>query len=240
MCNMKRFLVVLIITIFCFNASFGQSNHRLGFVFGPNHFSLRGSDFLDEAKSDYGVFFGFSYEYKFNKHLSLITGITLEQKIINYDSQFSISFFNELEEYETHDYSVETKNKYQYFSLPLLLKYNIGKNNPFFVNGGFFIATTGKNKKSTRITNETIGYSYNNPTTNKYNFVFANDIDGYDYGVSFGIGKSFSLNSKTNFSIELRDNLGLVNAISGINNRGVSGDIKTNTLNLIAHLSFDL
>jgi len=58
---MKRFLVVVIFAILSCT-SFAQSNHRLGFVFGPNHFSLRGSDFLDEAKSDYGYFFGFSYE----------------------------------------------------------------------------------------------------------------------------------------------------------------------------------
>lgn len=238
MSNMKRFLVVVIIAAFCCTTCFAQSNHRLGFVFGPNHFSLRGSDFLDEAKSEYGVFFGFSYEYKFNKRLSLVTGVTLEQKRINYSSQFSENYFNDQFEMTTHDYSIKTKNKYQYFSLPLLLKYNIGKDKSFFVNGGFFIATTVNNKKSTRITNETTGYSYT-PTEN-YNFTFAGDIDGFDYGDSFGIGKSFSLNSKTNFSIELRDNLGLVNAISGINNRGVSGDIKTNTLNLIAQLSFDL
>lgn len=238
MCNMKRFLVVVIFAILSCT-SFAQSNHRLGFVFGPNHFSLRGSDFLDEAKSDYGYFFGFSYEYKFNKNLSLVTGITIEQKRINYNTQFDYDFFNEQGEIVTHDYSVETKNKYQYFSLPLLLKYNFGKDKSFFVNGGLFIATSGKHKKSTKTTNETLGYSYT-PTTGNYNFPFADDIEGFDYGVSLGIGKSFKLNSKTNVSVELRDNFGLVNIIQDFDESELKSTMKTNTLILMIQLSYDL
>lgn len=236
---MKKLFVIIIITVFYCSLSFSQSNHRLGFVFGPNHFSLRGSNFLDEAKSDFGYFVGVSYEYKLDENLSLVTGMTFEQKRINHSSQFKYAFVNEQGEFITHDYSVETKNKYYYFSLPVLLKYNFGKDKLFFVNGGFFIATTGKHKVSRKTTNETLGYSYT-PTTGNYNFPFADDIEGFDYGVSFGIGKSFKLNSITNISVELRDNFGLVNIIQDFNESGVKNTIKTNTLSLITQLSFDL
>ncbi|TDP61075.1 outer membrane beta-barrel protein [Flavobacterium dankookense] len=235
---MNKLFASLILTVLCCNSSFTQSKHQLGFVFGPNYFSLRGSDFLDETKSNFGISYGVSYEFILNNRLSIVTGLSFEQKQIDYNSKSEYYYVSEVGQILPLEYSFETKNKYQYFTLPLLLKYNFGKKNLFFINGGLFISSSGKYHKSSKITSEIL---YNYPiNVEKNNFPFADDMSGVDYGISLGVGKSFRLNSKTKLSVELRDNFGLVNIIQDFNQSGENNTIKTNTLNLITQLSFDL
>lgn len=231
--QLKRILLASVFIIFLSNLNFAQNKHRLGVIGGPNYFSLTGTD-LENTESQYGYFFGFSYEYKLNDNFSLVTGIALDKKIIDYNSQASYQYVGENGDLLEENFTISTVNKYKYFTVPLLLRYSFGKKKSFFANGGVFIAASGKNKKSTKITYQTLGYNYYAPTHGEYNFPLADDISGADYGLSFGIGKIFILNDKLNFLIELRNNLGVANNV----NSGAT--IKTNTLNLIAQLSFDL
>jgi hypothetical protein len=233
-----KFLLLFFFVFGC-NESFAQKNNRLGLFFGLNHFSVRGSSFLDKVDSDNGYLVGLTYEYKFHKKLSVFTGIALEQKNLEYNSASSSSFVDDNFNITVIDFTTKTTNNYQYYSIPLLLRFNFGKNNSFFVDGGFFWAFTGIISRTTEITNVTENYSYNVPTQENNNFLFADDINGSDTGISFGLGKSFKLTKVTNLSIELRDNLGLKNAISNISLNGITGTIKTNTINLLCQLSFD-
>lgn len=158
----------------------------------------------------------------------------------DYHSEFNRTYFNENFEFVSDDYSLSTKSKFQYFTLPILLRFSFLKNNSVFINGGFFISTTGNIEKTTKTKNLTQGYSFESSAKEDENFPFANDIDGFDYGVSFGLGKSFDINKKSKISLELRNNLGLVNAIANINKYGKTGTIKTNTINLILNWNFNL
>jgi hypothetical protein len=237
---MKRILFLIIFLVLSCNESFSQSKNRLGFVFGLNHFSVRGSSFLDEADSDNGNLIGLTYEYKFNKNFSLVTGLLMQQKKLGYNDAYTFEFFDNDGFYTFNDYTIKTTNNYQFYQIPLLIRYNFGKNNSFFVNGGFFWAFTGSISRRTKITNVTEDYSYNVSTDYNNNFLFADRVGGIDSGITFGLGKSFMLAQKVNLSIELRDDLGLQNSISGLNTNGISGTIKTNTLSLLFQLSFDL
>lgn len=236
---MKKVLFITFIVIFFCNSSFSQSKSRFGFVAGVNYFSLRG-DVVNDAESANGISYGVSYEYKFHNRLSFVTGLIIEQKNINYHSEFNITYLNSNFELASDDYYYITKNKFQYFTLPILLRFSFLKNNSVFINGGFFISTTGNVEKTTETKNLTQGYSFESNTQDRNNFPFANDIEGFDYGVSFGLGKSFDINKKSKISLELRNNLGLVNLIDNINKYGNTGNIKTNTISLILNWSFNL
>ncbi|MDR6967770.1 hypothetical protein J2X31_001782 [Flavobacterium arsenatis] len=135
---------------------------------------------------------------------------------------------------------INTVNKYQYFTIPLLLKYNFGKSKSFFSNAGVFFGPRGKDKKTTKITNTTTGYSYEVQSNGNYNFPLEGSISGPDYGFSLGVGKVFKLSSELNLSIELRNNLGLANLVEGINVEEFRGNIKSNTIMLLTEISFDL
>lgn len=236
---MKNFFLVLFFLVFGYNDSFAQKNNRLGLVFGVNHFSVRGSSFLDKVDAKNGYLIGLNYEYKFHKKLSVVSGISFEQKNLEYNSASTSSYMDENLNTIDIDFTTKTSNNFQYYSIPLLLRFNFGKNNSFFVDGGVFWAFTGKISRTTKITNVTENYSYNVPTQDNNNFLFADDINGSDGGISFGLGKSFKLTKVTHLSIELRDNLGLKNAISNISLNGITGTIKTNTINLLCQFSFD-
>jgi hypothetical protein len=240
---MKRILLLIVFIVLSCNESFSQSKNRLGLVFGLNHFSVRGSSFIDAVEADTGHLIGLTYEYKFNKKFSLVTGITLEQKNLEYNDAYTLGFFDDDWFYTVYDYTISTANRYEYLTIPLLIRYNFGNRNSFFVNGGLFAAYPFKleHRERTTITNVTLDYSYNTETIDSNNFLFSEILySDLDYGLTFGFGKIFYFGSKYNLLIELRNNLGLDNLIddSGIN--GVTGIIKTNTVNLLFQLSIDL
>ena len=235
---MKKILFTIFFVAFFNNLNFAQSKFSLGIIGGPNYTSFRGSDFVQETKPGYGFQVGVSLEYKINKSLTLSTGFNLEQKIVHYNTDFTVDYLNEFGFIERDIINAETNNKYKYFSVPFFLKYSFGQNKSYFVNGGVFISFLQNYKKESSFVNKSGGdivYS----SDSIYNFPLAEYVSG-DYGVSFGFGKSFELNEKNKISIEIRDNLGLQNTVDGISNYGVSGVIKTNCLNLIAGWSFDL
>jgi hypothetical protein len=235
---MKKVLfTIFFITLFN-NVSFAQSKYSLGIIFGPNYTSFRGSDFVQETKPGYGFQAGISLEYSINKSFTLGTGLNLEQKIIHYNTDFTVDYISEFGMFEKDIINAETNNKYKYFSVPLFLKYCFGHNKSYFISGGVFISFLQNYKKESSFENKSGGdilYSSNSI----YNFPLAEDVSG-DYGVSFGFGKSFELNEKNKISIEIRDNLGLQNTVDRTSKYGVSGVIKTNCLNLMAGWAFDL
>ncbi|MEO7976359.1 porin family protein [Flavobacterium sp.] len=236
---MKNFLLSFFTIAFFHNINYAQSKYNLGLVLGPNYTSFRGSDFLQSTKPDIGFLGGVFIQYQLNNTLSIISGLNFDQKEIENETDYPITYMDESTGIILHEViNAKTNNKFQYFSLSLVLKYNIGKNKSFYLNGGPYISFLQKHKKKSKFFNRdggTIIYGSNY----QYNFPLADNVSG-DYGVSFGIGKTFGIDMKNKISIELRDNLGLKNTIEHIQIYDQSGVIKTNTLNLIANWSFNL
>ena len=234
----KRILIIFVLTFF-YNINYAQSKYSLGLLLGPNYSSFRGSDFLDSTKSDFGFIAGVFVEFKLNKSFSVSTGINIEQKTITNETDYmvdNIDFNGNFVVIES--INAKTNNRYQYFSVPLFLKYSFGKNKSFYLNGGPYISFLQKHKKETEFKNNN-GGSIIRSSDSKVNFPLADYVSG-DYGFSLGIGKIFEIDMKNKISIELRNNLGLKNTIEDIQVYGQSGVIKTNTLNLIGNWSFNL
>lgn len=233
-----------LLTIFLFSlfnvAGFTQNNYSIGVNIGPNYASFRGSDVLDNTDSAFGYLAGLFVEYRINENFAIKSGLNLEQKSIKYETDYTVDYFDEQTGYVNEGINVKTSNKYKYLTIPLLLKYSFGKSKSFFVNGGCFISFLQKHIKKTRAVNDRgqvfRDYYSSNPNDN---FPLADNVEG-DYGVSVGFGKCFKINDKNIISIELRDNLGLHNALDGTFIYGKSGVIKTNSLSLITSWSFNL
>jgi hypothetical protein len=235
---MKKVLLTIFVVAFFNNVNFAQSKCSIGIILGPNYVSFRGSDFFQNTESDYGSLVGGFVEYKINKSLSISSGFNFEQKALNYRSEYSYSYLNDLDQVVTVDCDVKTVNNYQYFSIPLLLKFRFGKNKSIFINGGVFSAHLQNHKKK-RIITDKEGNSYKMSFLNP-NFSLADEFQGLDCGLSFGFGKSFELTKKDKILLELRDSYGLKNIVEGINDYGQTGVVKSNTVCLIIGWSFDL
>ncbi|GEL11496.1 Outer membrane protein beta-barrel domain-containing protein [Flavobacterium glycines] len=235
---MKKALLTVFLVVVFNVVGLAQSNYSVGVNFGSNYTSFRGSDILDHTDSGFGYLAGLFVEYRINKNFSINSGLNLEQKSIKYETDYTISYFdNQTFEYFVEDINVKTINKYKYLTIPLLVKYSFGKSKSFFVNGGGFISFWQSHKQKSHFVNKNGGSIVYSPSG--INFPLANDVSS-DYGVSLGLGKIFELDNRNTILIELRDNLGLCNTIDGTFNQGVSGGIKTNSLSLITSWSFNL
>ena len=237
---MKKVLLAVFSVLFFQNVGYSQSRYSLGLVLGPNYTSLRGSDFLENTTPGFGFLAGLSIEHKINKTLSISTGVNFEQKVIKDERDYPITYIDESIGIIRHEtINAKTNNKFQYFSFPLLLKCSVGKSKSFYLSGGPYISFLQKHKKESKFVNKDGSGIIMYGSNYKYNFPLADEVSG-EYGVSVGIGKTFEIDLKNKISIEIRDNIGLKNAIEDTMIYGESGVIKTNTLNLIANWSFNL
>nr|MBP6411445.1 outer membrane beta-barrel protein [Pseudarcicella sp.] len=121
------------------------------------------------------------------------------------------------------DYDFISKKNHDYLVLPIMLKYNFSNKNSFYVNAGPFIGFLLKSNLTNDL--EKINNLKYNPvsTTHLHNKT--------DFGISIGLGKTFSINKKNAIFIEFRENLGLTNT-SNFKVWG-NGELKTNSLNFV-------
>jgi len=107
---------------------------------------------------------------------------------------------------------------HHYISVPLLFKYNLGTK-PFFINAG---------------PNLNYQFNYTIKITGDFNKKNTIKDTQFDMGLSFGLGKKFTINDKNDLIVELRDDYNLINFINKDN------VVKTNAINLICTWSFSL
>lgn len=208
---------------------------KIGLDGGATYSSFRGSEIIDDVKSGFGRVVGLSFEYFLVPNFSLKSNLNLEQKNNSYTGVISsISYDNEALPIRK-SFQIKNKNTYNYISLATMAKYYFGPDHSFFINGGFFYAHLNKDKTTT----ESKEIEFVNPEpTQRSNYPLAESFNHSDYGVTLGIGKSFIINDKFGLSIEFRDNLGLINVIEDTMKYSTSGDIKTNSVNLL--LGFEM
>ena len=232
---MKRVLLLLIILVF--NSVFSQEKVRLGIHSGVNHYSLRGSEVLDDVDSNFGYAIGLNFEYKISKKLSLSTDLIFEKKQVNYSYDFVYTPMSQDGiPGEDEKYNGITKNSFNFITLPITLKYKIGNKNPYFVKSGVYVAKMISQKEKTEVSPSWTYYGSPND-----NFPMVSGMDNQDYGLTFSIGKEFKIKDKNYLIVELRDNLGFHNSVSRLSADGYSNQkIKTNTLTLLIQWSFGL
>lgn len=233
---MKRVLLLFIILVF--NSVFSQEKVRLGIHLGVNHYSLRGTEVLDNVDSNFGYAIGLNFEYKILNKFFLSTDLIFENKQVDYNYEFDYWYLNpDGSNQEFVHYNAVTKSYFNFLTLPITLKYKIGNKNPYFIKSGIYLAKMLSQKEKTEFSPALPDY-YN---MSSENFPLATEIDNQDYGLTFAIGKEFKIKDKNYLIVELRDNLGFHNSVSRLTAYGYSNqEIKTNTITLLIQWSFGL
>lgn len=197
----------LIIILFSFN-TFSQKEFRLGLSGGLNFSSITSNNSTN-SNSKFGYLFGIDAEYYLGKNFSIKSGINYENKVV---SNFNFITGNMLDENDN------------YIILPILFKYDFGKLNSYFVNGGYFF-----------------GYRL---SKDEYNFLIDRNFNKKtDSGISIGIGKKIKLTGNDMITLELRNNFGLKNIFDNEKNTPPNFKnkiIRTNSINFIASWNFKI
>jgi long-subunit fatty acid transport protein len=217
--GMKKIIAIVFFGFISIN-SMAQSNFSFGINAGATYSSFRGNPQIEAFNAGVDFLVGISLEYKLKERLSLIANINYDRKTA------SQSLYTEIIENPDDpgfygDMKIKFKN--QFISMPVMAKYKFGTDNSFYLNGGLLIS-----------------YMLKSQLWNDYDDVNTDFTDNYkklDFGLVFGLGKSFELKNNNKISVELRENLGLNN----ISNVAIAdnGSIRTNSLNLICNYSFD-
>jgi hypothetical protein len=212
--------------------SFCQSSKiKFGVQGGLNYSNLKGYTIPDyfeiKERAGFAYLGGVNIEYQLKSKLSLRLELNFErktQKVV--DNEFYI--ISGVDGNIEGNYNYDIKKNYDYLTIPMLAKYYFKENNSFFINGGPFI---GYLLKST-VTNDLEEIK----NLNNDDLVTTNNHTKLDFGLTFGLGKNFAINEKNAISIEIRENLGLVNISK--NPVWGNGTIKTNSIGLLVGYSF--
>mgnify|MGYP001027405682 CR=1 FL=1 len=187
-----------------------QDKLKLGLNIGGQLTSLRGFEFEVEDDFEIAPFFGVNIEVKLFENLYVVTAFNFE----------TITKKTELAFYDSSSTGVrnqEVKEKYEFFNIPLQLRWKFGSNKMFFIDTGGFMNYFNKGKP------------------NGFTPLFIN-FENYNYGISFGAGAVFPITRKTDLSFQIRNDLGL-SRVNKFQNQ-IPGEIKTNTLRISATYSF--
>src|SRR6218665_1532848 len=224
--RMKKNLFLLLFALLPFFQMQAQHKFKLGINGGATYSKFRNQD-VGTINGTYGFGFmaGLSAEYYLKDNLSLKANLSYDRKSSRAKSTLSVR-----EYYDSYPivYRQKITYNYDYLTLPIMVKFDFGKNKDFFINGGPFIGyllqSELKSKMKPSYPTDPLD------TTDSYN--------SFDYGLTVGFGKIVKLTEKTDLSIEVRDNLGL----SKMNDFETYGgkDIRSNSFNLIIGCSFDM
>ncbi|MCK0115351.1 porin family protein [Gelidibacter sp. F63206] len=202
---------VLFITLglMCSIALTAQNDFKIGINAGINYPDIRGNEYAKYNNFKLGYLFGVSLEYYLKENLSLKTNINYESKI----KKIQLIYFNN----QAQQTGKENFNQiYEYINIPILLKYEFG-GSKFFVNGGPFF-----------------NYLFNTKISSEYPYDDSDSVaeqKDFDFGLSLGIGTNISLNERNDLTIEIRNDLGLID--TGNVPHHVDGTLKTNAIKLI-------
>ena len=233
---MKKNIVVSIIFIFSFLICKSQTRRiELGFLGGINGGSLYGpgSDFgfyNQYKKRMVGGVVGLQFKYRFSKRFALKTIFQLEQ------NGYILSD-RTLEDHSGNPYGQGDEiSKQSYLNIPLVTEFSFGNKIMFNTNAGLFVGVSIKDIFITKVKQRFIppGQPPALEIFKQKNY----NHNSFNTGISFGTGVVVPLTQKIKLSINLQDNLGLIN----ISNDDQSSDhyIKTNSISFVTGVTYSL
>ena len=208
--------LTLIVVVFCSSLLFGQTNKiNIGLEIGPSLRSLRGNDYLKNNDISFGFSGGLTFQYNFTKLLSLRTNISFERKGLTKKIQATDELGKPIGE-------ITIQSNFDYLTIPLLARFTFGKKIHFFVNAGPFMGYLLKQKE--------VVEAFEDYTDN------TDDFKRLDFGITTGLGMSIPIQDKLLLTVEIRNNLGMVNTshISIAND----GSIKTISTSLLFGIAY--
>jgi len=206
------------IFLICFTLSFTvlSQNLKIGIEGGASYTNLRGNSIAEKSESLFSHLIGVYGEFPISEQVFLKGGLNYERKGSKIDSRIDDYNGIPLESYTIN-------NSYNYLTLPILIKYQFNGQVKFFINGGPYVGYLLNSKSKTKSTNDyDTSYLYKK----------------IDFGLVAGVGMLIPFNDNFQFSLEIRDNLGVIN-ISKVDVVG-SGTIKTNSLNFLLGVNLDI
>ncbi|MEO6667859.1 MAG: porin family protein [Ferruginibacter sp.] len=218
--NTRNILCLPITFAFMFSAVGQPSISSIGIETGPSVTSVRGNEIIQRQNNSIGYAFNIFYQHHLNKIFSLHSSIGYERK----GSEFSLvaTDYTGMPIGKVHGYS-----RWNYLTMPVMIRATFGKRINYFVNAGPYIAYLLK-----QVYGNKAGVLPAGQTNN------INNDQRIDFGISLGAGLSLPLTKNIALSFEARDNLGLYNVSKAkvINN----GTIKHNSINVLFGILYAL
>lgn len=216
--NFRIPLSVLLLTFL--TTAHGQTQRlSIGIEGGPSLISLRGNSAVNSYGSGFSFAAGVAVQYNISTHFSLRTNVHFERKGTN-----TKVLFTDVNGATIRDGRIHLN--FDYITLPLLARYSVGERIRFMANAGPFVGYLLNQTGSFR----GVG---NDPSIEYFRL---QDFNRIDFGIALGVGTAIPIGSHILFSVELRDNLGLMN-ISKVPVIG-NGSIKTNSVVLLIGLAY--
>ncbi|WP_345005917.1 outer membrane beta-barrel protein [Snuella lapsa] len=208
----KNFYIFLLVTLFSLPSVFSQINLKVGANIGGQVSSLRGMDYETDKNFMVVPTLGVNIEVALKPFVSVITGVNFER----WKKKRDVRYYNS---YNSSSYESTVTEGHDFFNIPFLIRYKFGNKRSFFVDGGGFV-----------------NY-FNQGKPNGLMSLFIN-FEDYNFGLALGTGTTFRLNDYLDLIIQVRNELGLtdVNKYKTM----LSGNVKTNTIRLIATFNFDI
>lgn len=202
---------------------------RFGVNGGVNYSEIKGMEFTNVNYSGKTAFTaGLSFEYYINTNFSLKADPSFERKSNKAKNHFSMGSDPSLP-FQPH--TMKIWNNLDFITLPVLFKYNFGKQKSIFVNAGPYIGY---------LLNATHHIDTNHDPDNE--LTGTSDItdifDRFDAGFTVGAGKAFKLKNGNAISIELRNTIGIkdINRYEWFYGKSFT----TQSISLITGWSFEL
>lgn len=218
--------LIVIILLFGFN-SYSQNYFvglKLGMIYPmyslsiTKHYNGQEYDVQDNISYSYGALI----EYKFSKKLSISLESSYEKHKLVFDTYI----------YRYKPYQIEINNKiqYDYFDIPLVLRYYYKNTGIFFNLGASCIIRLNSNVNTTTPSGNILG-----PENANYN----NNSTLMNYGGIVGLGYMIHLNNRLKLTFELRDRQILNNQFTPY---GIEKNIKiqSNTISINSMLKMNL
>lgn len=205
----KTNLLFIALGLMCSIGLTAQNDFKIGIHAGINYPDIRGNEYAKYNNFKVGYLFGVSFDYYLKENLSLKTNINYERKV----KKIKLIYYNDQAQQDGEE---NLDQIHEYINIPILLKYEFG-GSKFFVNGGPFL-----------------NYLFNTQLSSEYPYDESDMVSAQkdvDFGLSLGIGTNISLNDKNDITIEIRNDLGLIDTGNVPNH--VSGTVKTNAIKLI-------
>ena len=196
---------IIIITLIIGVSQFGwtQTNKfQIGINGGPSIASVRGFDSVNlELDSRSGFSISTTFQYSFSSRTSVVSGVGFEQKGFQ-----TIGNFYFVDEFGNLSDSYKLKNSMSYLNVPFMVRCAVGNEKlKGFVNLGGYVGFL--------IENYIFLDGYEPKEDTKVDT--SSEMEDGDFGISAGLGASYSLLKKVNVSFEIRNNLGLYNVNAG-------------------------
>ncbi|MFZ6052506.1 porin family protein [Halocola ammonii] len=207
----KISLALLLFALLSFSGFSQDSKLELGVEGGGNMLFLRGDDQVNDAAPVLGFSSGLVVQYNLTERLSLRSGLSFEHKKVEWPIIFTNSTGEPLD--------VILTERFDYYRLPLLLRYHFGEQKQYFANAGPYVSFLMKH--FTRPSGSD-AEGYENVVV--FN---GNGFSNLDYGLSAGVGVNFLSVGALCFSAELRNDFGVHNIGETFQPGGT--DIRTNT-----------